>query len=212
MEMEKLAIEANGGPIKRPSDGKEVKKVTFVQCAGQRSDKEGHLNYCSGDCCLTSIKQAMYFKDQNPEIETEILFDDLRTPGAPGEDFYRSGQEKMVTFRKGKVSEVVAGSNGPLVKFKDLILDEDLEEEAAREREAEDVGLDRGHEHLVRDLHVLERGVLVLRVEALEAGRVRVVSGPSWTTISEAFTAIVQDPCGEAGREPGHPRRRSRAA
>jgi len=130
VELEQLAIAANGGPIKRPSDGKEVKKVTFVQCAGQRSDKEGHLNYCSGDCCMTSIKQAMYFKDQNPDIETEILFDDLRTPGAPGEDFYRSGQDKMVTFRKGKVNEVVAGSNGPLVKFKDIILDEDLEEEA----------------------------------------------------------------------------------
>jgi len=130
VELEQLAIEANGGPIKRPSDGKEVTKVTFVQCAGQRSDKEGHLNYCSGDCCLTSIKQAMYFKDQNPEIETQILFDDLRTPGAPGEDFYRSGQDKMVTFRKGKVSEVAAGGNGPVVKFKDLILDEDMEEEA----------------------------------------------------------------------------------
>ncbi len=130
VELEQLAIAANGGPIKRPSDGKEVTKVTFVQCAGQRSDKEGHLNYCSGDCCLTSIKQAMYFKDQNPDIETEILFDDLRTPGAPGEDFYRSGQEKMVTFRKGKVSEVVAGGNNPVVKFKDLILDQDMEEEA----------------------------------------------------------------------------------
>jgi quinone-modifying oxidoreductase subunit QmoB len=130
MEMEKLAMDANGGPIKRPSDGKEVRKVTFVQCAGQRSKKEGHLDYCSGDCCLTSIKQAMYFKDQNPEIETEILFTDLRTPGAPGEDFYRSGQDKMITFRKGVVSEVVAGSNGPLVKFKDLILDEDIEAEA----------------------------------------------------------------------------------
>ena len=130
MEMEKLAMDANGGPIKRPSDGKEVRKVTFVQCAGQRSKKEGHLDYCSGDCCLTSIKQAMYFKDQNPEIETEILFSDLRTPGAPGEDFYRSGQDKMITFRKGAVSEVVGGSNGPLVKFKDLILDEDIEAEA----------------------------------------------------------------------------------
>jgi len=128
-EMEQLAIAANGGPIKRPSDGKEVKKVTFVQCAGQRSKKEGHLDYCSGDCCLTSIKQAMYFKDQNPDIETEILYSDLRTPGAAGEDFYRSGQDKMVSFRKGTVSEVVAGSNGPLVKFKDLILDEELEEE-----------------------------------------------------------------------------------
>ena len=128
-EMEQLASAANGGAIKRPSDGKEVKKVTFVQCAGQRSKKEGHLDYCSGDCCLTSIKQAMYFKDQNPEIETEILFSDLRTPGAAGEDFYRSGQDKMIIFRKGTVNEVVAGSDGPVVKFKDLILDQDVEEE-----------------------------------------------------------------------------------
>jgi quinone-modifying oxidoreductase, subunit QmoB len=36
----------------------------FVQCAGQRDDKEGHLPYCSGHCCNTSIKQAMYFKDR----------------------------------------------------------------------------------------------------------------------------------------------------
>ena len=129
MGLEKLAIDANGGAIKR-ADGKEVKKVTFVQCAGQRSTQEGHLPYCSGECCLTSIKQAMYFKDQNPDIETEILFTDLRTPGAGGEDFYRSGQDKGVTFRKGVVSEVAAGGNGPVVKFKDLILDEDVEEEA----------------------------------------------------------------------------------
>src|SRR5210317_1081665 len=65
--LEKLAMEANGGPIKRPSDGKVVENVVFVQCAGQRSSTEGHLPYCSGHCCLTSIKQAMYFKDQNPK-------------------------------------------------------------------------------------------------------------------------------------------------
>jgi quinone-modifying oxidoreductase subunit QmoB len=127
--LEELARQAEGGAIKR-ADGQEVKKVTFVQCAGQRSTKEGHLPYCSGECCLTSIKQAMYFKDQNPDIETEILFTDLRTPGAGGEDFYRAGQDKGITFRKGVVSEVVAGGNGPAVKFKDLILDEDVEEEA----------------------------------------------------------------------------------
>jgi len=67
-----LAVAANGGPIKRPSDGKEVSSVVFVQCAGQRSQKQGHLPYCSVHCCLTSIKQAMYFKDSNPKIDTGI--------------------------------------------------------------------------------------------------------------------------------------------
>ncbi|MEZ5542175.1 MAG: hydrogenase iron-sulfur subunit [Pseudomonadota bacterium] len=124
--LEKLALAANGGPIKRPSDGKEVQSVVFVQCAGQRSTQEGHLPYCSGHCCLTSIKQAMYFKDQNPAIDTNVIYTDLRTPGAGGEDFYRSGQQKGVTFTKGKVAEVSAGPNGPTVKFQDLILNQEV--------------------------------------------------------------------------------------
>ena len=128
--LEKLAMEANGGPIKRPSDGKEIENVVFVQCAGQRSTKEGHLPYCSGHCCLTSIKQAMYFKDQNPNVDTNIIYSDLRTPGAGGEDFYRSGQQKGITFTKGEVSEVTAGTGGPTVKFQDLILDQEVNENA----------------------------------------------------------------------------------
>jgi len=127
LELERLAREADGGPIKRPSDGKEVQAVAFVQCAGQRSDKEGHLPYCSGFCCTTSIKQAMYFKQQNPGCDTTVLFTDLRTPGAPGEDFYRAAQRKEVTFSKGEVSEVVSADGELRVKFKDLILNEDTE-------------------------------------------------------------------------------------
>ena len=121
--LELLAKAANGGAIKRPSDGKEIKSVVFIQCAGQRSDKEGELPYCSGHCCNTSIKQAMYFKDQNPDVDINILYTDLRTPGN-GEDFYRSAQKKGVIFTKGVASEVVTG--GELqVKFNDKILNED---------------------------------------------------------------------------------------
>ncbi|MDH3342874.1 MAG: FAD-dependent oxidoreductase, partial [Gammaproteobacteria bacterium] len=129
LELEALAKEANGGPIKRPSDGKEVSSVVFVQCAGQRSKKEGHLEHCSGYCCSASIKQAMYFKDQNADIETTVMYTDLRTPGAGGENFYRSGQKKGIIFTKSVVSEVVDGAN-PSVKFKDLILNEEAEVEA----------------------------------------------------------------------------------
>lgn len=126
LELEALARAAGDGPIKR-ADGKVVENVVFVQCAGQRSTKEGHLSYCSGHCCATSIKQAMYFKDTNPDIETTVLFDDIRTPGAGGENFYRSAQDKFVTFRKGKVSTVDVKGNDLQVNFKDLILDEDAQ-------------------------------------------------------------------------------------
>lgn len=124
LELEALAKEADGGPIKR-KDGKEVQSVVFVQCAGQRSEKEGYLSYCSGFCCAASIKQAMYFKDSNPGVDTVIMYDDLRTPGAGGEDFYRSGQKKGVIFTKSSVSTIEANGNELTVNFNDKILNED---------------------------------------------------------------------------------------
>ncbi|MDD5403049.1 MAG: FAD-dependent oxidoreductase [Sulfuricella sp.] len=121
--LEALARAANGGAIKRPSDGGDVKTVVFVQCAGQRDETGKHLPYCSGSCCLTSVKQAMYFKDQNPDVDTVVIYTDLRMPGN-GEDFYRSGQNKGVTFTKGKVSSVEATGNTCKVNFQDLILND----------------------------------------------------------------------------------------
>ena len=129
--LEKLALDAaaQGKALRRPSDGGEIKSVVFIQCAGQRDDSGKHLSYCSGHCCNTSIKQAMYFKDANPDIETVVMYTDLRTPGM-GEDFYRSGQTKGVIFTKGKASGVDADGNSCTVKFRDLILDEDASIEA----------------------------------------------------------------------------------
>ncbi len=124
-ELEDLARQAGDGPIKRPSDGKEVGSVAFVQCAGQRSDKEGHLPFCSGFCCNASIKQSLYFKEQNPGAETTILYTDLRTPGAGGEDFYRSGQDRGVIFTKGEVTGVEPADGELAVSFHDRILDEE---------------------------------------------------------------------------------------
>ena len=115
---------ARGTAITRPSDGGAVKTVAFVQCAGQRDDTGKHLPYCSGFCCNTSIKQAMYFKDANRAVDTIVIYTNLRTPGN-GEDFYRSAQQKGVIFTKGKVTSVEPNGNACKVNFRDLILDED---------------------------------------------------------------------------------------
>ncbi|MCF8199890.1 MAG: FAD-dependent oxidoreductase, partial [Sulfuritalea sp.] len=121
--LEAMAIAADGKAIKR-ADGKEIKSVTFLQCAGQRDESGTHLPYCSGHCCATSIKQAIYFKDANPDIDTVIVYQDLRVPGM-GEDFYRSAQEKGVLFTKGKATGVASSGDGCKVSFRDLILDEE---------------------------------------------------------------------------------------
>ncbi len=124
--LEQLAWEAaaKGEPIRRPSDEGEVKSVAFVQCAGQRDETGKHLSYCSGFCCNASIKQAMYFKDANPEVDIVVIYTDLRTPGN-GEDFYRSAQAKGVIFTKGKVLSVEPTDKTLTIGLHDLILDED---------------------------------------------------------------------------------------
>jgi quinone-modifying oxidoreductase subunit QmoB len=116
--LEAMAQAANGGVLKR-ADGKEIKSVVFLQCAGQRDDSGKHLAYCSGHCCATSIKQAMYFKDANPDVNAVVVYDDLRIPGM-GEDFYRSAQHKGVIFAKGKASGVAAAGSGCKVNYRDL--------------------------------------------------------------------------------------------
>ncbi len=122
MELEALAKAANGGPINRPSDNKPVTSVVFVQNAGQNSTREGHLPYHSGIGDMVSIKQSLYFKSANQGCDTTIIYDNLRTPGAAGEDFYRAGQKAGIIFTKGTVSAVSADLE---VKFHDAILDQD---------------------------------------------------------------------------------------
>jgi quinone-modifying oxidoreductase subunit QmoB len=124
--LERLAGEAaaKGEPMRRPSDGGEINTVVFIQCAGQRDETGTHLPYCSGHCCVTSIKQALYFKDANPAIDTVVMYTDLRTPGL-GEDFYRAGQDRGVLFTKGRASNVTVSGVSCRVAFRDLILDED---------------------------------------------------------------------------------------
>ncbi|HSN31867.1 MAG TPA: FAD-dependent oxidoreductase, partial [Ideonella sp.] len=121
--VEALARAAAGGPIRR-SDGTPVRNVVFIQCAGQRDPTGRHLPYCSGHCCATSIKQALYFRQADAGVNAMVLYTDLRVPGM-GEDFYRSAQDQGVTFTKGRVDTVEATAGGARVRFRDLILDED---------------------------------------------------------------------------------------
>lgn len=103
---------AKNGKIVRPSDGKEVSSVVFIQCAGQRDEK--HLPYCSSVCCIASLKQAMYIRERNAEANIYIFYKDMRTPGQ-SEDFYRKVQEDERTFfSKGEVSSVTENEDGSL--------------------------------------------------------------------------------------------------
>jgi quinone-modifying oxidoreductase subunit QmoA len=105
--MERLAA-PNGptkGKIVRPSDGKPVNSVAFIQCAGQRD--EIHLGYCSGICCLASLKQATYVREQIPDSRAYIFYIDLRTPGTYEFFSQKVQSDSNVSAIKGKVAKII---------------------------------------------------------------------------------------------------------
>jgi len=126
VQMEEMA--ANGG-IKRPGDGKEIKSIAFIQCAGSRD--QDHLPYCSAVCCRVSLKQAMYVREQYPDAKIYILYKDIRTP-AQFELFYAKVQEDDNIFlTKGEVVNVAENPDGGLsIDLDDTLLGEKIQVKA----------------------------------------------------------------------------------
>lgn len=104
--MERLAA-WNGptqGKIVRPSDGKAPETVAFIQCAGSRD--QNHLPFCSGICCLASMKQATYVREQHPNAKIYIFYIDIRATDRL-EDFYsKIKADENIVFFKGKVAKI----------------------------------------------------------------------------------------------------------
>jgi len=113
--MERLASPSGptAGKIQRPSDGKEIESIAFVQCAGSRD--ENYLEHCSGVCCLGSLKQTRYVRDQYPDADIYVFYIDIRAPGRL-EDFFVAVQEdENVELIKGKVAKISRDPGGGLV-------------------------------------------------------------------------------------------------
>jgi quinone-modifying oxidoreductase, subunit QmoA len=104
--MERLAASngPTGGKILRPSDGKEPRRIGFVQCAGSRDDN--HLAFCSSVCCLASLKQAMYVRTQYPDAQIHIFFIDIRAMDRLDGFFQAVKREPNIKFLKGKVARI----------------------------------------------------------------------------------------------------------
>jgi quinone-modifying oxidoreductase subunit QmoA len=121
--MERLAA-PNGptkGKILRPSNGREVQSAVFIQCAGSRD--LNHLGYCSGICCLASLKEATYLRERNPDARAHIFYIDLRAPGT-----YEFFSKKVlgddhITITKGKVAKVSQepGTGQLIVEAEDIL-------------------------------------------------------------------------------------------
>ena len=130
VQMERLAAPAGptGGKILRPSNGEPPAKVAFVQCAGSRD--VNHLPYCSGICCLASLKQATYVKDQLPDAEVTMYYIDRRTPGRNEDVLLKVSEIEGVNLVKGKVGRIEQADGSLKLNVEDVANDVLIEAEA----------------------------------------------------------------------------------
>ena len=108
---------------------KDAKSCVFIQCVGSR---EPDRPYCSKVCCTHTVKKAVQFKEQNPELDVYVLYRDIRTYGQR-ERIYRKARDLGVIFMRYDVDEkpVVKATNDCLtIRIKERILDIDIEIEA----------------------------------------------------------------------------------
>ena len=107
MEFERMMdpFGPTGGKLVRPSDGKEAKNVAFIQCAGSRD--RNHLLHCSRICCMATLKQSTYVREQfGDDGDVTVYYIDIRTIDR-FEDFYTKVQDDpKVRFVKSKVASI----------------------------------------------------------------------------------------------------------
>lgn len=94
-----------GGKILRPSDGKEAKDVAFIQCAGSRD--LNHLKHCSRICCMASLKQSTYLREQyGDDAKGTIYYIDIRAIDRIDDFHQMVKNDSNITFTKSKVASI----------------------------------------------------------------------------------------------------------
>jgi len=115
LEYERL-LSAGGphmGHLVRPSDGKEPKRVAWVQCVGSREIHRAGNGYCSSVCCMYAIKQALVTKEHlaGQDSGQTIFYMDIRSPNKEFERYYEDARARNVRFVRSRPHSIDPGVN-----------------------------------------------------------------------------------------------------
>lgn len=129
LELERImnAAGPTGGTLLKMSDGQHPHSVTFIQCVGSRDVSGRGKPYCSKICCMYTAKHAMLIRDKYPDVEVNVFYIDVRTPGKNFDEFYRRAVEDYkVNYIKGQVGKVYEKDGHLVVQAVDLIANKQL--------------------------------------------------------------------------------------
>ncbi len=124
IEMERLTNAAgptNGEIVLR--DGKtKPETVGIIHCVGSRD--RNFNNYCSGICCMQSLKFAHIVQERTGATVYNFYID-MRTPFKDYDEFYQRVLEEGTLFVRGKVAEVTDATRLPDEEGKLIVQVED---------------------------------------------------------------------------------------
>ncbi len=129
IEFERLCSASGPTQGKIQINGKEPKRVVFVQCVGSRDKTVGN-EYCSRVCCMYTAKQAHLVRERIPDAKITVCYMDIRAFGKGYEEFYERVQRENIHFRRGNPSEIYERGLSLVVRGEDTLLGEPYEEEA----------------------------------------------------------------------------------
>ncbi|MBU3911171.1 MAG: CoB--CoM heterodisulfide reductase iron-sulfur subunit A family protein, partial [Candidatus Omnitrophica bacterium] len=110
-----------GGKIIRPSDGKEVRDVVFIQCVGSRDEQKG-LPYCSRLCCMYTAKHALLLREHNKDSQAYVFYIDIRAAGKNYEEFVKKVQDEYgAIYLRGRVSRIFEKDGKLIVRGADTL-------------------------------------------------------------------------------------------
>ena len=131
IELERLHNESGPtvGKLIRASDRQVPKSVAFVQCVGSRDSR--FYEYCSGFCCMYTIKNALILKDKYPDMDVSIFYMDIRTPAKGYEEFYKRARQAGIEFIRGRPAQITEDpyTKNLFIEAEDMALGQVVEKE-----------------------------------------------------------------------------------
>ncbi|MBI5001417.1 MAG: CoB--CoM heterodisulfide reductase iron-sulfur subunit A family protein [Euryarchaeota archaeon] len=105
LEFERLVSSSGptGGHIE--IDGKEPKKVVFIQCVGSR-DRKGN-EYCSRVCCMYTAKHAHLVREKVRGAELTVYYTDVRAFGKGFEEFYNRVKDEGISYMRRELDDPI---------------------------------------------------------------------------------------------------------
>jgi len=96
-----------------------AKRLAFIQCVGSRDFR--FFPFCSGYCCMHSIKEAIIANEHEPETTSTIFGMDIRAVGKGFEEYkIRGGNTSGITYVRGRAAEIREDpEHNPIVIYED---------------------------------------------------------------------------------------------